>query len=339
MAVSSARRPLKSGPFGPPSGVVAETAPGSPARDGPSLQATHASVARAMASRIQVALLQRNCASPDAVHRMARAVRDAASSGAELIVLPELYHAPYFCQRTDPAEFDRAEELDGPAVAAMVEIARERQTVIAVPIFERRAPGLYHNSMVVIGPGGKTLGMYRKMHIPNDPQFEEKFYFTPGDLGFCPVDTPFGRLGPLICWDQWFPEAARLQALAGAELLLYPTAIGWLENEKAALGDAQLDAWKTMQRSHAIANGVFVLAVNRVGVETMGDRSIEFWGHSFVCDPSGVVLAEAGEGEETLMIEIDRDAILEQRRWWPFLRDRRIDAYAGLLARYIDDES
>jgi N-carbamoylputrescine amidase len=174
------------------------------------------------------------------------------------------------------------------------------------------------------------------MHIPDDPQFEEKFYFAPGDLGFCPIKTPLATVGPLICWDQWFPEAARLQALAGAELLLYPTAIGWLESEKAELGAHQLDAWRTMQRSHAIANGVFVVAVNRVGIETMGDNQIEFWGHSFVCDPAGRVLAEAGEGEETLIVDIDLSAIAEQRKWWPFFRDRRVDAYQGLLSRYLD---
>jgi N-carbamoylputrescine amidase len=292
-----------------------------------------------MARRFKIALLQRPSAEPHAVDRAAQAARAAASAGAELIVLPELYHAPYFCQTTDPSEFARAQPLDGPAAQAMADVARECNVVVAVPMFEARAPGLYHNSMVILGPDGNRLGLYRKMHIPDDPQFEEKFYFAPGDTGFRPIDTQLGRLGPLICWDQWFPEAARLHALAGAEVLLYPTAIGWLASEKAEQGAAQLDAWKTMQRSHAIANGVFVVAVNRVGVEHVGDRSIEFWGHSFVCDPRGVIIAEAGEGEETLIVEIDRDAILEQRRWWPFLRDRRIDAYAGLLARYLDDKS
>jgi N-carbamoylputrescine amidase len=292
-----------------------------------------------MASRFKVALIQLSCAAGNAVELAAQAVREAARAGAELVVLPELYHAPYFCQRTDPAELDRAQPLTGPAVSIMADIAAEHQIVIAVPIFEARAPGLYHNSLVIVGPSGKPLGLYRKMHIPSDPQFEEKFYFAPGDTGFCPVDTAIARLGPLICWDQWFPEAARLQALAGAQVLLYPTAIGWLASEKADEGAAQLDAWKTMQRSHAIANGVFVIAVNRVGTEHVGDLGIEFWGHSFVCDPRGVVLAEAGEGDETLIVEVDLAAILEQRRWWPFLRDRRIDAYAGLLSRYIDDKS
>jgi N-carbamoylputrescine amidase len=292
-----------------------------------------------MASRFKVAIVQRPCAAADAVEQAALVVGDAARAGADLIVLPELYHAPYFCQTPDVAEFARAESLDGPAVSAMSEVAREHQVVVVVPIFEARAKGLYHNSLVVLGPDGKRLGLYRKMHIPDDPQFEEKFYFAPGDTGFHPIETPLGRLGPLICWDQWFPEAARLQALAGAEVLLYPTAIGWLEREKAAEGATQLDAWKTMLRSHAIANGVFVVAVNRVGVERQGEREIEFWGHSLVCDPRGVVLDEAGEGEETRIVEIDRDLITEQRRWWPFFRDRRIDAYAGLLSRYIDDEA
>jgi N-carbamoylputrescine amidase len=288
-----------------------------------------------MATRL--ALVQRSCIGSDTVNGAVRAAKDAARSGAQLIVLPELYHAPYFCQTTDPNEFERAEPLDGPSVVAMAEVARDHQVVVAVPMFEKRSVGLYHNSLVILGPDGSRLGLYRKMHIPHDPQFEEKFYFAPGDLGFRPVDTPVGRLGPLICWDQWFPEAARLQALAGAQILLYPTAIGWLQSEKAELGAAQLDAWKTMQRSHAIANGVFVVAVNRIGVEHQGDRSIEFWGHSFVCDPSGVVVAEAGEGEQTLLVEIELAQIAEQRRWWPFLRDRRIDAYQGLLSRYIDD--
>ncbi|HMA92277.1 MAG TPA: carbon-nitrogen hydrolase [Polyangiaceae bacterium] len=291
-----------------------------------------------MASRrLKLALIQQRSGDQDSVHRAAHAVREAAIAGAQLVLLPELYHAPYFCQTADPTQFDLAEPLDGHAVRAMADVAAEMRVVVAVPFFERRAPGLCHNSMILLGPDGSRLGLYRKMHIPDDPQFEEKFYFTPGDTGFVPIDTPLVRVGPLICWDQWFPEAARLQALAGAELLLYPTAIGWLASEKAELGAAQLDAWKTMQRSHAIANGVFVVAVNRVGMESVGDRSIEFWGHSFVCDPRGVVIAEAGEQEETLIVEIELDLIAEQRRWWPFLRDRRIDAYQGLLRRYIDD--
>lgn len=289
-----------------------------------------------MPSRITLGLIQRPCSSNQAVSDAVKAAREAAQRGATLIVLPELYHAPYFCQTLDVEATGLAEPLDGNAVSAMLDVARDCHVTIAVPFYERRATGLYHNSMVVLGPGGEQLGLYRKMHIPDDPQFEEKFYFAPGDTGFCPIKTPQATLGPLICWDQWFPEAARLQALAGAEILLYPTAIGWLASEKAELGHDQLDAWKTMQRSHAIANGVFVVAVNRVGVETMGERSIEFWGHSFVADPSGRVLAEAGEGEETLLVDIDLTAIAEQRKWWPFFRDRRVDAYQGLLARYLD---
>lgn len=289
-----------------------------------------------MSERVTLGLIQRACAGSGAVANAAQAVRAAAREGAELIILPELYHSSYFCQTHDVEATALAEPLDGPAVTAMAEVAREAKVVVAVPFFERRAAGLYHNSMVVLGPDGKALGLYRKMHIPDDPQFEEKFYFTPGDLGFGPIKTPRVCLGPLICWDQWFPEAARLQSLAGAEILLYPTAIGWLASEKPTLGADQLDAWKTMQRSHAIANGVFVVAVNRVGTETTGERSIEFWGHSFVCDPAGKVIAEAGEGEETLIVDIDLGAIAEQRKWWPFLRDRRIDAYDGLLKRYID---
>lgn len=288
-----------------------------------------------MAAGFTVALVQQRSAEPNSVERAARAARDAAHAGADFVVLPELYHAPYFCQTADPAHFERAESLDGAAVTAMATVARECRIVVAVPLFERRGPGIYHNSMVILGPDGSSLGLYRKMHIPDDPQFEEKFYFAPGDTGFCPVDTPHGRIGPLICWDQWFPEAARLQALAGAEVLLYPTAIGWLASEKVELGASQLDAWKTIQRSHAIANGVFVVAVNRVGTEYVGERAIEFWGHSFVCDPRGVIVAEAGEDEQTLLVNIDRSLITEQRHWWPFLRDRRIDAYQGLLKRWL----
>ena len=202
--------------------------------------------------------------------------------------------------------------------------------------FEKRATGVYHNSLVVHGRGGETLGMYRKMHIPDDPLFYEKYYFAPGDLGFLNIATPQAAIGPLICWDQWYPEAARLTALQGAQILFYPTAIGWHPKEKAEYGASQLSAWQTMQRSHAIANGVFVVAVNRVGHEGPEDGGLDFWGHSFVADPFGVVLAEAGEGEETLVVELDLSRQEYVRRNWPFLRDRRIDAYGGITSRFID---
>jgi N-carbamoylputrescine amidase len=218
----------------------------------------------------------------------------------------------------------------------MAKLAKEAGVSIVVPLFERRAAGVYHNSLVVVGPNGEILGHYRKMHIPDDPLFYEKFYFTPGDLGFVAVPTPAATVGPLICWDQWYPEAARLTALRGAEVLVYPTAIGWHPSEKAEYGAAQLSAWQTIQRAHAIANGVFVVAVNRVGHEGPKGAGLEFWGHSFVADPFGVVLAEAGEGEEVLVVDCDFGRVEEVRRNWPFLRDRRIDAYGGIGSRLLD---
>ncbi len=263
-------------------------------------------------------------------------IRDAARRGASLVILPELFATDYFCQSEDPKFFEWAEALDGPTATTIADVARELEIVIVAPIFEQRAKGLYHNSLVVIGTDGVALGNYRKMHIPEDPQFCEKFYFTPGDQGFSPIQTPTTSLGALICWDQWFPEAARSMALAGAEILAYPTAIGWIASEKDLLGEAQLDAWRTVQRSHAIANNVFVVAVNRAGRESCTAGEIEFWGHSFVCDPMGRVIAEAGEQEEVLVVPCDLRQIAEQRHWWPFFRDRRIDAYDGLLERWID---
>jgi N-carbamoylputrescine amidase len=262
-------------------------------------------------------------------------VRQARERGARLVVLPELFTTRYFCQTEDPAHFDLAEPIPGPTSAAMSALAAELGLVLVVPLFERRAPGLYHNSLLVLGPRGETLGHYRKLHIPDDPQFLEKFYFAPGDRGTLVCSTPLGAIGALICWDQWFPEAARLTALGGAELIVYPTAIGWMPSEKAAEGAAQLDAWRTIQRSHAIANGVFVVSVNRVGHEPGPDGGLEFWGHSFVCDPQGVVLAEAGEGEEVVVVDLDLGRIEAVRRWWPFLRDRRVDVYGGLAERWL----
>jgi len=265
----------------------------------------------------------------------ARAVADAAGRGARLVCLPELFATPYFCQVEDPDLFALAEPLPGPTTEAMAAAARAHGVTVVAPFFEQRAAGIYHNSLVVLGPDGARLGMYRKMHIPDDPLFYEKYYFTPGDLGFVSVPTPEAAVGPLICWDQWYPEAARLTALQGAEILCYPTAIGWHPREKARFGAEQLAAWQTIQRAHAVANGVFVVAVNRVGHEGPAGGGLEFWGHSFVADPFGVVLAEAGEAPATLVVELDLSRQEEVRRNWPFLRDRRIDAYGGLTARFL----
>jgi N-carbamoylputrescine amidase len=273
------------------------------------------------------------------VEKTAKLVADLGRQGADVVCLQELFASEYFCQREDAELFDLAEPIPGPTTEAMQRVAQEAGTTIVTPLFERRMAGVYHNSLVVIGPTGELLGHYRKMHIPDDPLFYEKFYFTPGDFGFMAIPTPKATLGPLICWDQWYPEGARLTALRGAEVLLYPTAIGWHPQEKEQYGASQLSAWQTMQRSHAIANGVFVVAVNRVGHEGASEGGIQFWGHSFVADPFGVVLAEAGEGEETLLVECDLGRIEEVRRGWPFLRDRRIDAYGGITSRVLDERS
>ena len=264
-------------------------------------------------------------------------VREAAARGAEIVVLPELFRSQYFCQTEDHAQFDLAEPIPGPSTEALARVAREANVVIVASLFERRAAGLYHNTAAMIDAGGTLLGTFRKMHIPDDPLYYEKFYFTPGDLGFRAFDTACGRIGTLVCWDQWYPEGARLTALAGADVLFYPTAIGWHPAEKAEHGAAQADAWKTIQRAHAIANGVYVAAVNRVGHEGPASGGIEFWGGSFVCDPFGVVLAEASRTEEeTLIVTCDRRRQEEIRRNWPFLRDRRIDAYGSITKRFDD---
>jgi N-carbamoylputrescine amidase len=287
---------------------------------------------------VKVGLVQTSVGKDKAknLEKTAALASDLAKRGAEIICLQELFASEYFCQVEDAELFDLAEPLDGPTVRAMAAVAKASRSSIVVPFFERRAAGVYHNSLVVVGPGGETLGHYRKMHIPDDPLFYEKFYFTPGDLGFMSIPTPPASVGPLICWDQWYPEAARLTALRGAEILVYPTAIGWHPKEKAEYGPSQLAAWQTIQRSHAIANGVFVVAVNRVGHEGAKDGGLQFWGHSFVADPAGVVIAEAGEGEETLLVECDLSRVEAVRRGWPFLRDRRIDAYSNLTARLLD---
>jgi N-carbamoylputrescine amidase len=265
----------------------------------------------------------------------------AASQGARLVCLPELFRSRYFCQKEDAALFDLAETVPGPSTEALGRVARDKKVSVIAPVFERRAPGLYHNSAAFIDAGGKVAGVYRKMHIPDDPAYYEKFYFTPGDLGFRSFETEVGRVGTLICWDQWYPEGARLTALRGANALFYPTAIGWHPHEKEQYGAAQRDAWRTIQRSHAIANGVYVASVNRVGHELPpeGGAGIEFWGSSFLCDPFGVVISEgSSSAEEILLGEIDPARIEDVRRNWPFLRDRRIDAYGGIDQRFLDSD-
>lgn len=267
-------------------------------------------------------------------------IRQAASTGASLVVLQELHTGPYFCQTEETAQFDRAEPIPGPSTELFGAIAAELGIVLVTSLFERRAPGLYHNTAVVFERDGSIAGMYRKMHIPDDPGFYEKFYFTPGDLGFKPIKTSVGNLGVLVCWDQWYPEAARLMALAGADILIYPTAIGWDPADEEAEKQRQRDAWITVQRGHAIANGLPLIAVNRVGHEPSPDqqaRGIDFWGSSFAVGPQGEFLTQASKDkEEILLVEIDRRRSEDVRRIWPFLRDRRIDAYQGLTSRYLD---
>jgi N-carbamoylputrescine amidase len=294
-----------------------------------------------MNARFKVGLVQM-AMSPDPRENLDRAVarvKEARRAGADVVCLPELFRSQYFCQREDASLFDLAEPVPGPTTEALGRAAKESGAVVVAPIFERRAPGLYHNSAAIIDASGQVLGLYRKMHIPDDPAFYEKFYFTPGDLGFRAFDTHAGRIGTLICWDQWYPEGARLTAMQGAAVIFYPTAIGWHPHEKEAFGVAQRDAWRTIQRSHAIANGVYVAAVNRVGHEkpVAGQPGLEFWGTSFLCDPFGVVLAEASTDKEEIIVgEVDLSRIEDVRRNWPFLRDRRIDAYAGIEKRYLD---
>jgi N-carbamoylputrescine amidase len=273
-------------------------------------------------------------------------VREAADKGANVICLPELFQAQYFCQREDTQLFNLAESIPGPSTEAIGAVARETHTVVIASLFERRAAGLYHNTAVTFHTDGTIASVYRKMHIPDDPLYYEKFYFTPGDRGFQALDTAFGRIGTLVCWDQWYPEGARLTALQGAETLFYPTAIGWHPLEKEEFGVAQYEAWQTIQRAHAIANGVYVAGVNRVGHESgdvLGNKveghGLEFWGGSFLADPFGRIIAKASHTEEEILIaEFDPALLEDTRRNWPFLRDRRIDAYGGITQRFLDPE-
>jgi N-carbamoylputrescine amidase len=289
----------------------------------------------------RVALIQMRCSTDpfENVRRACAMLRDAASKGAQVACLPELFRTQYFCQTENPALFDLAEPIPGPTTEALAGLARETGMVVVGSIFEKRAAGVYHNTAVVLDADGTLRGRYRKMHIPDDPLYYEKYYFTPGDLGFKTFETRFGRVGTLVCWDQWYPEAARLTALKGAEILFYPTAIGWHPAEKSEFGAAQSNAWETMQRSHAIANGVYVGAVNRVGHEGPLEGGLEFWGGTFLADPFGRILAKAGgDTEEILLAECEPRLQEETRRNWPFLRDRRIDAYAPITQRYLDRE-
>jgi N-carbamoylputrescine amidase len=294
----------------------------------------------------RIGLVQMSCSpDPDAnLDKAADRVREAAREGANVVCLPELFRAQYFCQREDIALFDLAEPIPGPSTERLSAVAREEKVIVVASVFERRAAGLYHNTAAILQQDGKLAGLYRKMHIPDDPLYYEKFYFTPGDLGFKAFDTAFGKIGTLVCWDQWYPEGARITALQGANVLFYPTAIGWHPSEKEEFGTAQYEAWQTIQRSHAIANGVFVGSVNRVGHENgdvRGNRvegaGLEFWGGSFIADPFGRIIAKASHDKEEILIgEIDIRALEDVRRNWPFLRDRRIDAYSPIVHRFLD---
>lgn len=285
---------------------------------------------------------QQNTADIEAnISRLFDNIWKCAQDGAELVVLQELHNGLYFCQTENTDLFDLAESIPGKSTERFGQLAKELQIVLVLSLFEKRAPGLYHNTAVVIEKDGTMAGKYRKMHIPDDPAYYEKFYFTPGDLGFEPINTSVGRLGVLVCWDQWYPEAARLMALSGAEFLIYPTAIGWESSDTEDEKKRQLDAWKTIQRGHAIANGIPVIAVNRVGHEpdpSGQTNGIQFWGNSFIAGPQGELLCELSDNEETVrVIDINRSRSEQVRRWWPFLRDRRIDAFSGLTERYLSD--
>jgi N-carbamoylputrescine amidase len=291
-------------------------------------------------SPTQIALLQMRCGpQPDANLADALELTDeAAKDGAQIVCLPELFRSQYFCQSENHDNFSLAETIPGPSTDALTKLAREKSIIIVASLFEKRAAGIYHNTAVVIDADGNILGKYRKMHIPDDPSYYEKFYFTPGDLGFQSWKTTGGNIGVCVCWDQWYPEAARLTALRGAEIIFYPTAIGWHPSEKTKYGAAQFSAWQTIQRSHAIANGCFVAAANRVGHEApAGGDGIEFWGQSFICAPSGEIVAQGSvDREEIVSAEVEWKRVNEHRTHWPFLRDRRVDAYAGIQQRLID---
>jgi N-carbamoylputrescine amidase len=289
--------------------------------------------------KFRVGLVQMSCGLDpnENVEKAIWRVREAAGRGAQVICLQELFRSQYFCREENAELFALAEPIPGPTTQTLGRVAKELGVVVIASLFERRTAGLYHNTAAVIGTDGEVAGIYRKMHIPDDPLYFEKFYFTPGDLGFVNFDTPFARVGVLVCWDQWYPEAARLSSLAGANILFYPTAIGWHPKEKEQYGAGQLDAWRTIQRSHAIANGIYVAAVNRVGHEGPAGGGLDFWGSSFVADPFGLVIGKASStNEEILIAECDPRRVEEVRRNWPFFRDRRVDAYSPILERWLD---
>jgi N-carbamoylputrescine amidase len=288
--------------------------------------------------KFKIGLVQMSClTSPDAnLSKAIGGIREAAAKGAEIVCLQELFRSQYFCREENAALFDLAETIPGPSTEAIGGVAKELGVAVVASLFEKRAPGLYHNTAAVIDADGSLNGIYRKMHIPDDPLYFEKFYFTPGDLGFKNFETRYARIGVLVCWDQWYPEGARITSLQGANVLFYPTAIGWHPSEKAQYGEAQLDAWRTIQRAHAISNGVFVAAVNRTGFEGDQESGLEFWGNSFVADPFGRVIAQAAASEEQVLVaECDPKQMDEVRRNWPFLRDRRIDAYGPITERWL----
>jgi N-carbamoylputrescine amidase len=295
-------------------------------------------MSRQLPDTVTLGLVQmRMTADPEEnLSRAINRVREAAKQGAQVICLPELFQSPYFCQTEDHEQFKLAEPIPGPGTDRLGRLAGELGIVLIASLFEKRAEGLYHNTTAVLDADGSYLGKYRKMHIPDDPNYYEKFYFTPGDLGYHSWTTAYAKAGVLICWDQWYPEAARLTAISGAQILFYPTAIGWLVPEKAEYGAAQQASWETIQRSHAIANGVFVAAVNRVGLEPGPNQGIEFWGGSFVAGPNGQILAKAGTAEEILVVPVDLRQVDFARTHWPFLRDRRIDSYGDITRRYLD---
>ena len=292
-------------------------------------------------NKFKVALIQM-AMSEDTDNNLSKAIswiEKAADEGGEVICLPELFSSQYFCQKEDIKFFNLAESIPGKTTKAIGEIARKRKVVVVVPLFEKRAPGIYHNSLVVIDNTGEIIGLYRKMHIPDDPAFYEKFYFTPGDLGFKAFETSAGKIGTLICWDQWFPEAARITAMMGASILFYPTAIGWHPHEKLEHGKSQFESWQIIQKGHAVANGIYVAAVNRVGLEKLNEESdgIEFWGSSFIADPQGIIIAQASAGkEEIIFADVDLSRIECVRQNWPFFRDRRTDAYDKISKRFLD---
>jgi N-carbamoylputrescine amidase len=288
--------------------------------------------------KFRIGLVQMTCSTEpeENLEKARRKVAEAADQGAEIVCLQELFRSQYFCREENPDLFDLAEPIPGPSTEALAEVAKAKKVAIVASLFEKRSVGLYHNTAAILDADGQMLGIYRKMHIPDDPLYYEKFYFTPGDTGFLNFDTKYGRVGTLVCWDQWYPEGARLSSLQGATVLFYPTAIGWHPHEKAQYGKAQLDAWQTIQRAHAIANGIYVAAVNRTGYEGTPESGLEFWGSSFVADPFGQMIAQASvDQEEILVVECDPKRMEEVRRNWPFLRDRRIDAYSPITNRWL----